>query len=120
MRIRQVVIDSNDPRGLADFWSLATGRSVQGDADPYLRLEDPEGRDVTLLLQHVDDRLKPGKNVVHVDLFTSDPKGETERLVSAGASKLEEHGEGRHRWFVLADPQGNEFCVISSGDQEPA
>lgn len=50
MRIRQVVIDTNDPWPLTEFWALATGRSVGGDADPYVNLEDPEGRDVTLLL----------------------------------------------------------------------
>lgn len=40
MRIRQVVIDSNDPRPLAEFWSFATGRAVSDDAGPYLTLED--------------------------------------------------------------------------------
>jgi Glyoxalase-like domain len=118
MRIRQVVIDSNDPGPLAEFWSVATGRSVRGRADPYLTLEDPDGRDVTLLIQRVDDELKPGKNVVHVDLFTMDPEAEADRLVAAGARKLEEYDEGRHRWFVLADPQGNEFCVIRPGNAE--
>lgn len=54
-----------------------------------------------------------------MDLFTSDPAGEADRLVSAGARKLEEHDEGRHHWFILADPQGNEFCVIRPGDKEP-
>ena len=118
MRIRQVVIDTNDPWPLAEFWSQATGREVLGGADPYLILEDPEGRDVTLLLQRVDDHLKPGKNVVHVDLFTADPDEEVDRLVAAGARKLEEHGERRHRVVVLADPQGNEFCVIRPGDED--
>lgn len=118
MRIRQVVIDTNHPWPLAEFWSLATGRSVRGKADPYLTLEDPDGRDVTLLLQRVDDRLLPGKNVVHIDFFTSDPDGEAQRLVEAGARKLEEHDEGHHRWFVLADPQGNEFCVIRPGNDD--
>jgi hypothetical protein len=61
MRIRQVVIDSNDPYRLAKFWSLATGREVMGKADPYLILEDSAGQDVTLLIQRVDDDIKPGK-----------------------------------------------------------
>ena len=117
MRIRQVVIDSNDPGPLAEFWSFATGRSVRGNADPYLTLEDPDGKDVALLIQRVDDRLKPGKNSVHIDLFTSDPEEAVATLTSAGVSKLEEHGDGAHRWFVLADPQGNEFCVIRPGDE---
>lgn len=112
MRIRQVVIDTNDPFPLAEFWSVATGRNVQGEGDPYLTLEDPEGRDVTLLIQRVDELPKPGKNVMHVDFFTSDPEGEARRLIASGATQLEEYDEGHHRWFVLADPHGNEFCVI--------
>ena len=116
MRIRQVVIDTSDPWPLAEFWSLATGRTVRGEADPYLILDDPEGRDVTLLIQRVDETSKSGKNVVHVDLFTSDPEAEAGRLVSAGARRLEEYDVSDHRLVVLADPHGNEFCIIRQGD----
>jgi hypothetical protein len=111
MRIRQVVIDSNDPRPLARFWSTATGREVRGDADPYLVLEDPAGRDVTLLIQRVDDDIKPGKNPVHIDLFSSDPEKEADRLVASGATRATTRDE-THRVIVLDDPQGNVFCVI--------
>ena len=113
MRIRQVVIDSSDPRPLAEFWSVATGREVTGDANPYLTLEDPAGRDVTLLIQRVDDDIKPGKNPVHIDLFTADPEEETERLVAAGADRVAIHGD-THKVIILEDPQGNVFCVIES------
>ena len=113
MRIRQVVIDSNDPRPLAEFWSFATGREVTGDADPYLTLEDRDGRDVKLLIQRVDDDIKPGKNPVHIDLFSSDPQAEADRLVGRGATVVETHSEG-HTVIVLDDPQGNVFCVIES------
>jgi hypothetical protein len=117
MRIRQVVIDSNDPRPMAEFWSLATGREVTGDGDPYLTLEDPEGRDVTLLIQRVDDDIMPGKNPVHIDLFSSTPEEEAERLIAAGATRVETHDE-THKVIVLDDPQGNVFCVIEAGPGE--
>jgi hypothetical protein len=117
MRVRQVVIDSNDPRPLAEFWSLATGRKVTGDGDPYLALEDPEGRDVTLLIQRVDDDIMPGKNPVHIDLFSSTPEEEAERLIAAGATRVETHDE-THKVIVLDDPQGNVFCVIEAGPGE--
>ncbi len=118
MRIRQVVIDSNEPRALAEFWSFATNRKITGDANPYLTLEDPEGRDVTLLIQRVDDDIKPGKNPVHIDLFVSDPEGEADRLVTRGATRLATH-DGSHKVIVLDDPQGNVFCVIDPGSTEP-
>ena len=117
MRIRQVVIDSNEPRALADFWSFATGRAITGKADPYLVLRDQEGRDVTLLIQRVEDRIKPGKNPVHIDLFTSDPEGEADRLEARGATRLETH-DGSHKVIVLDEPQGNVFCVIDPGSTE--
>lgn len=117
MRIRQVVIDSNEPRPLAEFWSFATGRSVTGDGDPYLTLEDPEGRDVALLIQRVDDDIKPGKNPVHVDLFTSNPEGDADRLVTRGATRVATHS-GSHKVIVLDDPQGNVFCVIGPGSSQ--
>jgi hypothetical protein len=117
MRIRQVVIDSNDPRSLAEFWSVATRRDVSGDANPYLTLEDPAGRDVTLLIQRVDDDIKPGKNPVHIDLFSADPEEEAERLVDAGADRVATYDD-THKVIVLEDPQGNVFCVIDPGEDE--
>jgi hypothetical protein len=118
MRIRQIVIDSNDPRALGEFWSFATGRIVTGDANPYLVLQDPEDRDVTLLIQRVEDDIKPGKNPVHIDLFTSDPEGEADRLVTKGATRVATH-DGSHKVIVLDDPQGNVFCVIDPGSNDP-
>jgi hypothetical protein len=114
MRIRQVVIDSNDPHRLAEFWSLATGREVKGNADPYLILEDPAGQDVTLLIQGVDDDIKPGKNPVHIDLFAPNPEEEARRLVEAGATHVRTR-KSPHKLVILDDPQGNAFCVIDPG-----
>jgi len=117
MRIRQVVIDSNDPHPLAEFWSLATGRAVKGRADPYLVLEDSAGQDVTLLIQRVDDDIKPGKNPVHIDLFAPNPQEEARRLIAAGATRVRTRN-GLHKLIILDDPQGNIFCVIDSGPNE--
>jgi hypothetical protein len=117
MRIRQVVIDSNNPYPLAEFWSLATGREVTGKANPYLVLEDPARQDVTLLIQRVDDDIKPGKNPVHIDLFAPNPEEEARRLVAAGAARVSTR-KLPHKLIVLDDPQGNVFCLIDSGPKE--
>jgi hypothetical protein len=117
MRIRQVVIDSNNPYPLAEFWSLATGREVKGKADPYLVLEDPAGQDVTLLIQRVEDDIKPGKNPVHIDLFAPNPEEEARRLVAAGAARMRTR-KAPHMLIILDDPQGNIFCLIDSGPNE--
>jgi len=118
MRIRQVVIDSNDPRPLAEFWAAATGRRISGDDPVYTAVEDPTDRDVLLLIQKVDGPPKTAKNRVHIDMLADDPESEAERLETLGARRLEEVEEGGLRWVVLADPQGNEFCVISTDEAE--
>ncbi|MGC9962466.1 MAG: VOC family protein [Acidimicrobiales bacterium] len=53
---------------------------------------------------------KLAKNRMHVDLFDSDPAA-VDRLVALGASIVGEHQIGDHRWTVMQDPEGNEFCV---------
>jgi hypothetical protein len=118
MRIRQVVIDSSDPRPLADFWAAATGRSVVDEDPVYTSVEDPTDRDALLVIQHVEGPPKQGKNRVHIDLLADDPHAEAKRLVPLGASLLENVEEGGVRWVVLADPQGNEFCIIKTGEAD--
>jgi predicted enzyme related to lactoylglutathione lyase len=119
LRIRHVVIDSNDPAPLARFWSEVTGRPVE-DSDPvYTTLEDPDCRDVLLLIQRVGDAPKRTKSRVHIDLYAADPDAEAERVVALGAAKLNVVEEDEVRWVVLADPQGNEFCIIGADPTEP-
>jgi Glyoxalase-like domain len=113
MRIRQVVIDSNDPAPLAAFWAELTGRSVS-EGSVYTSLDDPAGRDVELLIQRVSDPSEAAKNRVHLDLYAADPEREAERAVALGARRLDRIEEHGYRWVVLADPQGNEFCIVAS------
>ena len=115
-RIRQVVIDSVDPRPLAEFWAAATGRRITGDDPVYTAVEDPSDRDVLLVIQKVDGPPKTGKNRVHIDLLADDPEAAAVRLEDLGATRIEEVEEGGLSWVVLADPQGNEFCVLPTGD----
>ncbi len=65
-----------------------------------------------ILFQQVPEA-KQTKNRVHLDLRTKggDVEAIRERLINRGATKLSEGQQGPHKWFVLADPEGNEFCV---------
>jgi predicted enzyme related to lactoylglutathione lyase len=58
---------------------------------------------------------KTVKNRMHLDLAVPDPEALKARVVELGGSRLADHKEGRVRWTVMADPEGNEFCVTKKG-----
>jgi len=106
-----VTIDCADPRALAGFWEKALDLRVVHDfGGEYLVLRGDGA--LALGLQKVaEPRL--GKNRLHLDLLASDGDwvGEVNRLIDLGARALEEHEIPGYAWTVLADPDGNEFCV---------
>ena len=111
-----LVLDCTDPDELARFWSEALGYSTLGGAGNYVVLVDADGTRPKLLLQAVHEA-KAGKNRMHLDIVTVDVDGEASRLETLGAQRLEagvrnEHGSN---WVVMADPEGNEFCVCDGG-----
>jgi len=106
----EFTLDCSDPDRLARFWTNAAGFVVDGVIEGrYVSLR---GHGVALTLQRVDEP-KTVKNRMHLDLLVDDVELEVGRLEELGASRLtarprEEFGQ---TWFVLADPEGNEFCV---------
>jgi predicted enzyme related to lactoylglutathione lyase len=116
-RLDCVVIDAADPAALARWWAGALGWAVTGEDDDGVAVEPPEpgGRGVPLLFVAVDDP-KVGKNRVHLDLRSGDRAEQAalvERLTAAGARPADiGQGDAELPWVVLADPEGNEFCVL--------
>jgi predicted enzyme related to lactoylglutathione lyase len=110
-----LVLDAADPEALADFWTQALGLERLGSAGSYVYLES-KGTLPKLLLQRVGEP-KVGKNRMHLDIKAEDVDAEVARLESIGAKRLEgrDHCEQGCRWIVMADPEGNEFCVCDSG-----
>jgi predicted enzyme related to lactoylglutathione lyase len=111
-----LVLDCADPDKLAGFWSEAIGYTTLGGAGNYVLLADADGKQPNLLLQRVDEP-RSGKNRMHFDIETPTVDEEVARLEALGARRivdeaLEEHG---NRWIVMADPEGNEFCVCNAG-----
>ena len=114
MAIRiEIGIDSVAPDALAPFWAYALGYSI-GDMDragTYLDLVPPEPNMPVVYLQRVPEP-KTVKNRLHLDLYTAEPEVLVKQLVSLGAECLEVNsGSETGTWQVMADPQGNEFCV---------
>lgn len=117
--IRRVTIDSSDAYALATFWSQVLGQAVHESDEPGDEEALIEG--AGLLFVTVPEG-KTIKNRIHVDLQPQDRtrEEEVERLLALGATLVDDRrnpdGTG---WAVLADPEGNEFCVErSAGERE--
>jgi len=127
-RIAVVAIDARDPALVATFWAAALG---------WIALIDPRGGGVSLSPPTVGGR--PGeagqsidvlpvpegktiKNRLHLDLRAdgSTQAEEVERLFALGASRVDVGQGDDVSWVVLADPEGNEFCVLARSVQDLA
>jgi predicted enzyme related to lactoylglutathione lyase len=108
------VVDCADLDRAARFWSAALGYVDAGDDGATYRSVLPaDGFGVEILLQRTDDE-KQGKNRVHLDLRTRYLDAEVSRVLALGARRLTADPIAEHgwTWHVLADPDGNEFCVL--------
>jgi catechol 2,3-dioxygenase-like lactoylglutathione lyase family enzyme len=109
-----LVIDCSDLERSAAFWCDALGyRREDSPEGPYLGLFPAEGAGLQLLLQRVEDP-KANKNRLHLDLRTRELEPEVERIRAAGGVVITEEpmAEFGFRWQILADPDGNELCVV--------
>lgn len=114
LRIDCLTIDCSDPQRLADFWSPALGWPVVFADEYEIAIAAPDGQGSgvpDLLFLRVADS-KQGKNRLHLDLRPGDRDAEVARLESLGASRVEIGQNGDESWVVMADPEGNEFCVL--------
>ena len=123
-RLTELAIDCADPRGLARFWCSVLDYEVQDQDDELVTIGSPAwppGRahpgpvPPTLTFARVPEP-KIVKNRLHLDLTPTDRSQEDEvrRLLDLGARRVDV-GQGDESWVVLADPEGNEFCVLVGG-----
>jgi predicted enzyme related to lactoylglutathione lyase len=110
-KVEMITFDCNDPAKLAGWWAAQFDGTAQellpGEFFAVTRAEGPR-----LGFQKVPEPT-PGKNRVHLDFGVADVDAEVSRLKSAGATEV----GGRtisdtFRWVVMADPEGNVFCVV--------
>jgi catechol 2,3-dioxygenase-like lactoylglutathione lyase family enzyme len=116
-RVIAVAVDCRDAEALAAFWCAALGVEVDGrwrDAHGVEYVQIGTGEGPLLVFQPVPEA-KSGKNRLHLDITpaTGTQESEVERLVGLGATRLADEPE--LPWVVLADPEGNEFCVLPPG-----
>jgi hypothetical protein len=112
-RFTELVIDCADPERVAAFWAAALGYTVlDREADGTIEIGLPSGAPPTLLFQRVPES-KTVKNRLHIDVRAvgTDQATELQRLLGLGARQID-IGQGDVTWVVLADPEGNEFCLL--------
>ena len=110
-----MVIDSRDPAALADFWAAVLDYEVVYEAPDEVVIAKDEHTYPGLIFLPVPEG-KTVKNRLHIDLNPDDQQAEVERLKELGAT-LADVGQRDVTWVVMADPEGNEFCVLTARDQ---
>jgi predicted enzyme related to lactoylglutathione lyase len=118
LRIQCLCIDARDPASVASFWEAALGWRRTHEEPDEVVLEPPagsaeDGVSPDLLFLKVPES-KTLKNRLHIDLQPVDQQAEVERLEALGASRVFVGQGDDVTWVVLADPEGNEFCVLKS------
>ncbi|MBO2455523.1 VOC family protein [Actinomadura barringtoniae] len=116
-RMSELVLKCRDPERLAAFWSEALGY-VEIDREPDAIAIGPEkdgdgSGQLSLLFEKSSDP-RPGKPWLHIDINATDrdQDAELERLYALGATPADVGQTGEETWHVLADPEGNEFCLL--------
>jgi hypothetical protein len=114
IRIECLSVDAHDPRALAEWWADALGWRITDGEDDEVVIGPPEGTEGTLteLLFVRVPETKAVKNRWHLDLRPDDQAAEVERFERLGAHRVDVGQSDDVTWVVLADPEGNEFCIL--------
>ena len=112
-RFTEICVDCADPKPLAEFWRDVLDWELK-EEDGWFYIESPDGDAPEILFQKVPES-KDVKNRLHIDVSPRDREQdeEVERLLGLGATKID-IGQGNPTWVVMADPEGNEFCVLKT------
>jgi predicted enzyme related to lactoylglutathione lyase len=115
--LHHIVIDAHDLPALARFWTQVLGWRVLSEREREIVIGTDEDAPVGICFMPVTDE-KSVKNRVHLDLnpggdvSADDRATEIERILALGARQVDVGQTGDESWTVLADPEGNEFCVL--------
>ncbi len=112
----QIVIDASDPVALGRWWAGVLGWAVLNDSPEEYEIRPARDRLPGLLFAPVPEA-KQVKNRLHLDFRPDDQQAEVSRFVQAGATRVDVGQSPSDSWVVLADPEGNEFCVLGSRRQ---
>jgi catechol 2,3-dioxygenase-like lactoylglutathione lyase family enzyme len=108
-----VVVDCERPSILAEFWCDVLGYRVVHESDDVVGIAADAGSYPGIEFVRAES-LQRGKSRLHIDLSPADQADEVTRLVGLGARPVDVGQPADVSWVVLADPEGNEFCVLAS------
>jgi glyoxalase superfamily protein len=124
MKIGSIVVDCVDFERMMAFWQEALHYVPRRPpTEDWVILHDPEGMNVNLSLQKQPanrmgkGRSRIGKNRLHLDLYTPDQEREVERLIGLGATRHPRVPRPGEDYVILADPEGNLFCVVDTSHE---
>jgi len=114
VRMHHIVIDTHDLPALARFWAEALDWTVLSAREREVVVGSSVDAPIGLCFMPAGATEKTVKNRVHLDLTTTadDRDDEIGRLLGLGARRVDVGQTGKESWDVLADPEGNEFCVV--------
>ncbi len=121
LKIQCITIDCHNPTALAQFWAQALGwkfdeNFTENEAfiEKKLGANNADGYPDLLFIKTPDK--KSVKNRIHLDLRPENQMEEVERLEKIGATRIEvgQSSDSSTTWVVMADPEGNEFCVLKA------
>jgi hypothetical protein len=112
LRFWSVVVDAHDHKTLAHWWADVLHWKVIFENDEEVAICTPDERFPGLVFVTAPDD-KEVKNRLHIDLVPDDQDAEVALLERLGARRVD-IGQGEQNWVVMADPEGNEFCVLSA------
>jgi predicted enzyme related to lactoylglutathione lyase len=119
LSLQCITVDAKDPLALAQFWAEALGWKIGEDINEIevwieRELGDPHNTGFPDILFLKNSTPKNGKNRLHLDLRPDDQAAEVARLEKLGAKQIDvgQSAEPTCTWVVMADPEGNEFCIL--------
>jgi len=112
LRFDEICIDAHNPTALGAWWARVLGWGCDIDDDGDVVLHAPPGAGPNWLFLAVPED-KAVKNRIHFDFRPDDQQAEVDRVLGLGARHLD-IGQGEQSWVVLADPEGNEFCILAA------
>ena len=119
LRLQAITVDAHDPRALAQFWAEVLGWKIGegvNELEVWIERElgDPKNTGFPDILFLKNSDVKSVKNRLHLDLRPDDQASEVRRLEKLGAKRIEigQSADPDTSWVVMADPEGNEFCVL--------
>jgi hypothetical protein len=117
LRLWTIDVDAADPPKLGRWWAEALGWKIffeDDDGDEVVVTTEDERFPGIVFLRVADD--KRVKNRIHLDFVPDDRDAQVDRLLAMGATRVDIGQTGEESWVVLADLEGNEFCVLSARD----